>query len=74
MSHVRYTYPVEIAVSPDLAESLVAAFEDRAHVHNDLCQQFDTDAPYVCTCGVPRLLADLAAALLGQRETAAQPA
>jgi hypothetical protein len=55
---------VDVTVSPDLAQSLRAAALDRANIHNDLCTVFDPDDQRVCTCGVPRLLADLAALLL----------
>jgi hypothetical protein len=68
---VRYKYPVEIAVSPDLAESLAAAAANRVNIHDDLCTVYTVSPEFGCTCGVPALLADLAAALLGQRETVA---
>lgn len=64
-----YNRGVPISVPRDLAESLAAAADDRTNIHNDICQQFDPAAPHVCTCGVPRLLADLKTLLLGERET-----
>lgn len=67
---MRYKQAVEIAVSPDLADSLAAASADRRNIHNDLCTVFTESREYGCSCGVPRLLADLAALLLGQHETA----
>jgi hypothetical protein len=54
---------VEIALPFDLLDRLDAARTDRDSVHHDLCQLCDPHAPAACTCGIPALLADLAAAL-----------
>jgi hypothetical protein len=59
---------VEIAVSPDLAASLAAAAADRLNIHGDLCSVYTESPEYGCSCGVPKLLADLAA-LLGVGES-----
>lgn len=62
------------ALPDDLAESLAAARDAREVIHFDVCTVYTVSPEFGCSCGVPRLLADLAAALLGQRETAVQPA
>lgn len=73
---VRYNNGVEITLSPDLADSLLAAAQDRGNIHNNLCGLFDRNDPdhpdeeldwdgeRVCTCGVPGLFVDLAMMLL----------
>lgn len=44
----------------DLADRLFAAADDAAAYHHDLCRQHPGDD---CSCGAPRLLADVAAVL-----------
>lgn len=64
---MRYKVGVEITLSPDLAASLAAAYGARDVIHGDVCSVYSEAPEYVCSCGVPRLLADLMA-LLGVEE------
>jgi hypothetical protein len=61
-------------VTAELAESLEAAAADARNIHNDLCTVYTVSPDFGCTCGVPRLLADLKRVLLGDRETVASRA
>lgn len=61
---MRYNNGVEITLSPDLADSLLAAAQSRGNIHFDLCTVHDPEDQGVCTCGVPRLFTDLAMLLL----------
>lgn len=67
---IGYNRVVTNALTEDLAESLTAAVEAREVIHFDVCTVYTESPEYGCSCGVPRLLADLAAVLLGQREHA----
>jgi hypothetical protein len=67
---IGYNRGVTNSLSEDLTESLTAAYEARRDIHFDICTVYTRSPEFGCSCGVPRLLADLAAALLGQRETA----
>jgi hypothetical protein len=69
-----YNRGVTHALSEDLAESLTAAFEARQVIHFDVCTVYSEGPDFGCTCGVPRLLADLKRVLLGDRETVASRA
>jgi len=54
---------VPTELSADLRADLIAAGEDAAAYHHDLCQRFDEDEPGPCSCGAPGLLRRLAAEL-----------
>lgn len=59
------------ALPRDLADSLAAAHAARSDPHFDICTVYTKAPGFGCSCGVPRLLEGLAAALLGRRETVA---
>lgn len=59
---MRYNLGVD-QLSRDLAESLAAAVAAKQDIHFDVCSVYTESREYGCSCGIPRLLTDLAAFL-----------
>jgi hypothetical protein len=59
-----------VDIDPELADRLLASYEDRGDVHHVLCTEFTGPPDFGCSCGVPRLLEDLLALVQGVRDLA----